>query len=241
MKTTTDVAIDTAEGPFEASLFFPSGEKGVQESLPGVVVLHDITGYGADIKKISQRVADAGYMVITPNLYSRGGPARCITRVFRELIQQRGRAIDDILAAKDFLKSQQDCTGSVGVIGFCMGGGFALVMSPKGFDASAPFYGAPLPLHINQALDNACPIVASLGKRDPLLIGAEKKLRQALEGKGVTNDIKAYSGVGHSFANELPLQSIVRIIGFGFNQEATDDAFKRVFSFFKTHLNNLEL
>lgn len=52
-----------------------------------------------------------------------------------------------------------------------------------------------------------------------------------LDGKGITNDIKVYPEVGHSFANKLPAQPLLRIAGFGYNQAATDDAWARVFSF----------
>jgi carboxymethylenebutenolidase len=64
--------------------------------------------------------------------------------LLRELLSQRGRALDDILAARDHVQAMPECNGSVGVVGFCMGGQFALVLSPKDFGASAPFYGTPL-------------------------------------------------------------------------------------------------
>jgi carboxymethylenebutenolidase len=154
----------------------------------------------------------------------------------RELMAQRGRALDDILAARDHLQSLPECTGQVGIAGFCMGGQFALVMSPKGFGASAPFYGAPLPRHLSQTLEGACPIVASFGARDPLGKGAPEKLREVTAAKQITNDIKVYPGVGHSFANTLPVQPLLRISGFGYDQAATDDAWNRVFAFFGEHL-----
>jgi dienelactone hydrolase len=138
-----------------------------------------------DIESTSARITAAGFVAITPNLYSRGGRARCIIRVFRELLTQRGRALDDILAARDRVQSMPDCTGSVGVVGFCMGGQFALVMAPKGFGASAPFYGTPLPRHLSETLDGACPIVASFGRRDPLSIRAPVRLRKVVEDKAL--------------------------------------------------------
>src|ERR1700730_3551298 len=144
----------------------------------GVVVVHDAIGYAADNESTSARIAAAGFVTITPNMYSRGGRARCIPSVFRELLTQRGRALDDILAARYRVQSMRECTGSVGVVGFCMGGQFALVMAPKGFGASAPFYGTPLPRNLNETLDGACPIVASFGGRDPMGIGAPVKLRR---------------------------------------------------------------
>jgi carboxymethylenebutenolidase len=157
-------------------------------------------------------------------------------RVFRELLTQRGRALDDILAARDHVQSMPECTGSVGVVGFCMGGQFALVMAPKGFGASAPFYGTPLPRHLKETLDGACPIVASFGRRDPLGIGAPARLRKVVDDKAITADVKVYPDAGHSFANKLPGQPLLRITGFGYNDAATEDAYRRVFAFFTEHL-----
>jgi carboxymethylenebutenolidase len=228
----TTIQIEAPDGPIDALLDIPQG-KG---PWPGVVVIHDAVGYGPDNELISQRIAQAGYLAITPNMYARGGRARCITRVMRELMTKRGRALDDILAARDHLQSMPECSGRVGIAGFCMGGGFALIMSPKGFSASAPFYGTPLPRNLSQTLDGACPIVASFGSRDPLGIGAPKKLREVTAAKQITADIKAYPGAGHSFANKLPAQPLLRVSGFGYNRAAADDAWRRVFAFFGEHL-----
>ena len=228
----TTIRIETPDGPIDALLSVPDG----QGPWPGVVVVHDAFGYGPDNEATSARIAAAGFVAITPNMYSRGGRARCVTRVFRELLSQRGRALDDILAARDHVQSLPECTGSVGIVGFCMGGQFALVMSPKGFGAAAPFYGTPLPRHLDDTLNGACPIVASFGRRDPIGVGAAERLRKVVEAKGIDADIKVYPDVGHSFANKLPGQPLLRIAGFGYNAAATEDAYRRVFAFFNEEL-----
>ena len=69
----TIIEINTPDGPIEALLGTPEG----QGPWPGVVVVHDAIGYGPDNESISRRIAEAGYLAITPNLYSRGGRARC--------------------------------------------------------------------------------------------------------------------------------------------------------------------
>ena len=228
----TTVDIDTPDGRIDALLSVPGGPG----PWPGVVVVHDAFGYGPDNEATSARIAAAGFVAITPNMYSRGGRARCITRVLRELLSQRGRALDDILAARDHVQSMPQCNGSVGLVGFCMGGQFALVLAPKGFGASAPFYGTPLPRHLSETLDGACPIVASFGRRDPIGVGAPARLRKIVDEKGITADIKVYPDAGHSFANKLPGQPLIRVTGFGYNDAATEDAYARVFAFFNEHL-----
>lgn len=228
----TTITLACPAGPIDALLDVPDGPG----PFPGVVVIHDAFGYGPDMASTSQRVAAAGYLALTPNLYARGGRARCITRVFRELLTQRGRALDDLLAARDHLQALPECTGPVGVAGFCMGGQFALLLAPQGFAAAAPFYGTPLPRHLDDVLDGACPIVASFGRRDPLGIGAPARLRRVVEDKGITADIKVYPDAGHSFANALPGQPLIRIAGFGYSPAATEDAWSRVFAFFGEHL-----
>src|ERR1700754_3682504 len=184
----TTIEIDTPDGPIDALLSIPPGDG----PWPGVVVIHDAFGHGADKQSTNDRIAQAGYVTLTPNMYARGGRIRCISRVMRELMTQRGRALDDILAARDHLQARPDCSGQVGIAGFCMGGQFALVMSPKGFGASAPFYGAPLPRHLNDTLQGACPIVASFGARDPLGKKAPAQLQKAVDEKGITADIEVY-------------------------------------------------
>jgi carboxymethylenebutenolidase len=226
------IAINTPDGPIDALLNMPDG----RGPFPAVVLVHDAIGYRPDNERISRKVAAAGYIAITPNLFARGGMARCVTRVMRELLTQRGRALHDILAARDHLLAMPEASGAVGIAGFCMGGQFALVMSPKGFGASAPFYGTPLPRNLRETLDGACPIVASFGRRDPIGRGAETKLQKVTDEKNIPADIKTYQDAGHSFANKLPAQPLLRITGFGYNEAAEADAWARVFAFFREHL-----
>jgi carboxymethylenebutenolidase len=226
------ITINTPDGPIDALLSVPEG----QGPFPGVVVVHDAIGYVPDNERISRKIAAAGYIAITPNLFARGGRARCVPRVLREVMTKRGRALDDVLAARDHLLGLPQSAGPVGIAGFCMGGQFALVLSPKGFGASAPFYGTPLPRDLSQTLDGACPIVASFGRRDPIGVGAATKLQKVVDEKDIDTDIKEYPGAGHSFANKLPAQPLIRIAGFGYNEAAEEDAWSRVFAFFGEHL-----
>jgi carboxymethylenebutenolidase len=203
---------------------------------PGVIVVHDALGIRDDLREVVDRFATAGYLALAPNLYSRGG-IRCVQRVFRQLLAGQGAAFDDLDAARRLLAERADCTGKIGVVGFCMGGGFALLAANRNFDASAPYYGH-LPKD-DSVFDDACPIVASFGRKDLTLRKAADKLSTVLAEKGVPHDVKEYPDAGHSFANRLPLGSFAalgRVVGFGYHHESSEDAWRRVLAFFSEHL-----
>lgn len=230
------IELDAPDGPIHAVLARPQGEG----PWPGVVILHDITGDSADLRTHVGMLAEHGYLAIAPNLFSRGR-TRCMRSVMRALWFTGGNSetdrepVRDILATRDRLRADPDCTGRIAISGFCMGGGFALLCAPKGFDAAAPFYGG-LYGDYRTLLDGACPVVASYAGLDPSLPGAEAKLGHALTELGVAHDIKTYPRTTHGFANTFPGDRLLRVTGFGHNAAATADAWQRVFAFFDQHL-----
>jgi carboxymethylenebutenolidase len=203
---------------------------------PGVVVVHEIFGLNADIREQAARLAAAGFLALAVDLFSAGGPVRCIRSVFRSLSRGTGPAIDDIEAARAHLAVHADCTGRVGVIGFCMGGGFALLTAARGFDAAAANYGI---VPDEDALRGACPVVGSYGARDPELRGAAQKLETRLRAVGVEHDVKEYPGAGHSFLNRPnlgPAAPLLRVAGVGYHGPSAEDAWGRILRFFDEHL-----
>lgn len=233
-----ETTITTPDGTIDGYLAVPQPEVAGPAPWPGVVLAHDAAGMSDDIRGIADRFATAGYVALVPNLYARGGFARCVRSVFRELLAGRGRAHDDIDAARVALTERADCTGKVGIGGFCMGGGFALLAATRDFDASAPYYGG-LPADMS-ILDGACPVVASFGARDrlPGMKGAAGRLDAVLTDYGVPHDVKEYPAAGHSFANRLagPLNVLLRVGGLAYHHESAEDAWRRVLAFFATHL-----
>ncbi|WP_078314860.1 dienelactone hydrolase family protein [Mycobacterium sp. D16Q16] len=227
----TDIHIPTPNGEISAILETPDGDG----PWPSIIVVHDINGSTPDLRRITKNVASNGYVALAPDLYSRGR-IRCITRVLTNLATRRGRAVEEVLAARDYAQTLPYTTTSVGVAGFCMGGGFAMITATKGFDAAAPFYGA-MPGPYGDHFEGSCPIVASLGTRDPFVVRGEPRLRKALDAHGIEHDIKKYDA-GHSFANQLPMQPLMRIAGFGYSPEAEADAWQRVYAFFAQHLRD---
>jgi carboxymethylenebutenolidase len=208
---------------------------------PGVVVIPEIWGLNDVTLRHAARLAAAGYLTLAIDQYSDGGLRRCLVPTMRALVTGHGRALLDITAARDWLAASPDCTGKVGVIGFCSGGGFALLSAGDGFEAASVNYGQ-LPRHLDATLADACPIVASYGGRDRSLKNAAAKLDAALTRAGVAHDVKEYPTAGHSFLNDVEtgprlIRPIERVVmGAGPDPVAAADAWRRIEAFFTTHL-----
>ncbi len=207
---------------------------------PGVVLVHDLLGLGDDMREQADWLAAAGYVVTIPDLFGGRSAVRCVRGMFAQLTAQRGPAFDRIDAARTALAASPDCTGTVGVIGYCMGGGFALVLAGRpGWSASSVNYGM-VPDDIATILAGACPVVASFGGKDRSLSGAADRLRTAADAAGTTADIKEYPQARHGFINRItgvsPLTPLLRVGGVGYDHDAAADAKRRILAFFEIHL-----
>ena len=213
-----------------AHLAIPSGDG----PWPGVVVLHEIWGLNDDIRSIADRFAAEGFLALAPDIQGTG--RFCMARALRDMARAKGPAYDAAVDAVSWLSPHT--SGTIGVAGFCMGGGFALLLgSLPGVDAIAPCYG-PIPVNRHR-MHRLCPTVASYGAKDLPFVPQARALDRALKESGIAHDMKVYDGVGHSFmTNGAPtlVRPFLGISHARYSGPEAEDAWKRILSFFRTHL-----
>ena len=96
---------------------------------PGVVLMHDAFGLGDDMREQADWLAGAGFVTLVPDLYNGRSMVRCIKSTAAQLMAQQGPVFGQIEAARTYLAQLPNCTGTVGVIGYCLGGAFALLLA----------------------------------------------------------------------------------------------------------------
>lgn len=208
---------------------------------PGVLVLHEIHGLNHDIRRIARRFATAGYVALAPDLYSGGSRPVCVARAVLSMQLGGGPALADLEAARAYLAARPEVRADrLGVAGFCMGGGFALLLARTGgFRIAAPFYGA-VPRRA-RALDGICPVVGGYGDADRVFGPQGRRLRRHLESLGVRHDVKLYDGVGHSYMSHHAPSRLDGIAEYGplrvgYNADAAEDSWKRMLAWFGEYL-----
>lgn len=250
----TEVNISTPRGEMPAYLATPAGEG----PWPGVVVIHDALGMSRDLRNQADWLARERYLAVAPDLYYWGRRITCMIAFIREVRAMDKRALgdtttprvrsqplSDLDAARARLARRDDCTGKIGVIGFCQGGGYALMLAPgHEFSAASVNYGG-LTKESESFLPQACPIVASYGGKDrwPGVRETFDRLEPALEAAGIDHDLKLYPEAGHGFLNDhdpadLPVwvRAIAKLTAADYHEPSARDARRRIVAFFNAHL-----
>jgi carboxymethylenebutenolidase len=230
-----DINFADADGSWPGYLAVPSTPPG---PWPGVVVIHEAFGLTADIRRTADEFAARGYLALAPDLYDGKSWIRCIRSAFQQVRAGRGRAFTAIDAARGFLAGRDDCTGKTGVIGFCLGGGFALMCAPRpGYDVASVNYGE-VPQDAETVLAGACPVVGSFGGRDPMGTKHPERLQRALTVLEVPHDVHVYPGSGHRFMTESTgaFAVFTKVTGMRYQPADAADAWQRTFAFFGRYL-----
>ncbi|MBT8466439.1 MAG: dienelactone hydrolase family protein [Myxococcales bacterium] len=228
-------------GTHEAALALPVAGESL---FSGVVIIHDIYGFSADLHRHCQRFADAGYVAIAPDLY-RGRHPACVVKTIRSMTTGRGFAYEVIEAARHALAARDDVDATrIAVAGFCMGGGFALLAAAdQSYAVAAPFYGA-VP-HKASRLKNLCPTLAQYGAMDTPFLPHAKRLVEHLEELGIEHEVLIHENVGHSFMNqhEFRLAALGRhtpLRAF-YDPDTEAQAWSKLLDFFERHLKRPRL
>jgi carboxymethylenebutenolidase len=199
---TVTVPSPQGNGHIDCYLVRPSGARG---RLPGILVVHENRGLNPYVKDVARRLAMAGYMALAPDgLTSVGGYGGDDEKGAAQFMQvDQAKMREDFVAAAYWLKNRPDCTGKIGAVGFCFGGGIVNQLAVRmGADLAAgvPFYGAQ-PTAADVAKIKA-PINAQYGGLDAGITGRWPAFDQALTAAGVVHEGHIYANANHGFHND---------------------------------------
>jgi len=205
----------------------PTDAKG---KLPGIVVVHENRGLNPYIEDVVRRVALAGFVAFGPDaLYPVGGyPGNDEEGRALQAKLDRNKVTEDFVAAVKFLHDHPDCNGTLGVTGFCYGGGMANTLAwrlPDLVKAAVPYYGG------QPSAENAAKIKAALllhyAGKDERVNAGWPDYEKALKAAGVEYQAYIYPDVNHGFHNDTTPR---------YDKDAAELSWTRTIEFFKKKL-----
>jgi carboxymethylenebutenolidase len=182
-------------------LVVPAGGSG-----PGVLVIQEWWGLDSGIKEMAERLAEAGFVALAPDLYHGELAAHDEMDKAGQLMQSMppDRAGRDMSSAVDFLASHAAVTSDgIGVVGFCMGGMLSFIIAanrPDKVRAVVPFYGFPQGDSEPDWSKLAAPVRGHMAEHDDFFgPEAAKALEAKLQGMGKDVILTVHAGTGHAF------------------------------------------
>ncbi|MBB3181583.1 dienelactone hydrolase family protein [Variovorax sp. Sphag1AA] len=228
------IRITSPEGTFAAYVAEP---KNTPAPAPAIVVIHEVFGVNADLRQTCDELAAQGYLAICPDLFWRIEPGIALTdQTEAERIKATAlyaafdldAGVRDIAAAIETVRKVPQCTGRVGVVGYCLGGLLSYLTTARvGADAAVAYYPGNADKHLEEAAGVNSPLIVHLAEEDEY-IGkpAQRQIREAFAYRP-TVEVFSYPGCGHAFA---------RHHGIAYDAAAAALANERTRDFLQLHL-----
>ncbi len=176
---------------------------------PGILLFQEIFGINDNMRELADRLAREGYVVVVPDVFWRVEPGfeRKDESALQECMEMVGRldwqtVPGDIAATHAHLLSLPECTGTVGAVGFCLGGTLALLAAAGGtqLDAAVSYYGSGNNDLLGRLDDVTCPVLFHYGDRDPFIpVESIEQVERAVAGRPGMR-VERYDA-GHAFSN----------------------------------------
>ncbi len=223
------ITVDAPDGgSFKAYLATPAKGSG-----PGIVLCQEIFGVNPYMRNVADYYAEEGYVVLAPDLFWRQEAG--VELGESDADRQKAfalygafdvdKAVGDIKATVDKLRTLPECKGKVGALGFCLGGLLAYLAAAKaGVDCSVSYYGVGIEKHLDLAKGITVPMVFHFASEDKFAPPAvAEEVKAAFAGR---NDVEVhlYPGVDHAFS---------RPAGHSFNKPAALMAHSRSVGLFR--------
>ncbi|MBN8820741.1 MULTISPECIES: dienelactone hydrolase family protein [unclassified Spirosoma] len=213
-------------GTIKALLSKPAGAKG---KLGGIVVVHENRGLNPHIEDVARRAALAGFVTLAPDALSPLGGYPGSDDKGRELQSKRNRdeMLEDFIAAAEYLKTNPNCNGKVGVVGFCFGGWISNMMAVRMPDlaAAVPFYGGQPP--VEDVPKIKAPLLLHYGELDKGVNAGWPAYEAALKENKKDYTAYVYPNANHGFHNDTTPR---------YDKAAAELAWQRTIDFFKSKL-----
>lgn len=212
-------------GTIKGLLSKPVNAKG---KLPGIVVVHENRGLNPYIEDTARMAALEGFITLAPDALTPLGGYPGNDDKGREMQRERDRneMLEDFIAAYEYLKTHEDCSGKIGVVGFCFGGWISNMMAVKvpGLSAAVPFYGGQPKEDIDKI--NA-PLMLQFAGFDKRVNEGWPAYEEALKANNKEYVAYSYPDVNHGFHNTTTPR---------YDKEAAELAWKRTIVFFNKNL-----
>jgi len=213
-------------GEIKALLSIP---KDAKNKLPGIIVVHENRGLNPYIEDVGRRAALESFITLAPDALSPLGGYPGNDDEGRSMQRKRNQKemLEDFIAAYDYLKNHKDCTGNVGVVGFCFGGWISNMMAVRipELGAAVPYYGRQP--ESEDAAKIKAPLLLQYGELDKRVNEGWPDFETVLKENNIEHTAHFYPNVNHGFHNNTTPR---------FDKAAADLSWKRTITFFNKHL-----